>query len=429
MKQHFLLKRGYVVVFLLLAIGLFYVACETKKPTAMDTTGQIATIARGQTYSFETIKPELQKLLDYLISNPQIITPEVLAKAAERHATVADLGLGDKFPGEFPLENGNTFEVYVELFDGSVGAGASIEDAEVYFTLDLDRYPDDAELTDRGSTYTFQARAAATTHNMSKGLLVKEGSIQQLSLKSTTEKVSYLLFFVGGEERLSQTNEKMNYLEMNAKASGLTTTQQVEPPPPPPPSDPTIYVWLVRLTFDADNDWGDEEFELYYGSGDDATNPFEPSTTWLFDGRSHVDASGISRFFPDVNSRDVTYELEHAIALAPYGSDFKLVAIEDDCSAGAHKNRHDGGGKHYHYIYGRNFWQTSFEGEFPFWIHDDCTNDDDIYTESAIASRPISTWGCVYVNPKGEFSDVKYVIRKGTVANADDNFDDFPNCN
>jgi len=417
------LKHGYMLVLLLAAIGSLYVGCETQKPTAIETTKQIAGIAKGQTYSFETIKPELQKLLDYVKSNPQIITPAVLAQTAERHATVADLGLTDKFPSEFPLDNGNTFEVYLELFDGSVGAGATIEDAEAYFTLDLDRYPDEAELTDHGSMHTFRAHVANTAHNMSKGLLAK-GSNPQLGLKSTTEKVHYLLFFVGGEERISDVNEERIHQETTATISGFSKSQG---------ADPTIYVWLVELEFKADNDWGDEEFELYYGDGTSATNPFSPSTNWRFDGRSHVDASGVSRVFPDINKGGTTYsvpkDMPHAIAIGRSASDFRLVAIEDDCSAGAHKNDHHSGGKHYEYIFGRSVWQIPFEGQYPFWIHDDCSNNDEIYTESAIAHEIFSTWGCVYIEPKGEFSDVKYRIRKGTVADADDNFKDFPSCN
>lgn len=419
MNRHSFLKSGYTVVAVLAVVGSCYMACETKRPTSTETTSHISTVVKGKIYSFETIKPELQKLLDYLISNPQIITPAALAKAAERHATVADLGLSDKFPGEFPLENGNTFEVYVELFDGSVGAGASIEDAEVYFTLDLDRYPDDAELSDRGSTHTFQAHMAATAYNMSKGLLAKEESSQQLSLQSTTEKVNYFLFFVGGEERLSDANEEKIYQEMVVSASARSKSQQF---------DPTIYVWLVRLYFNADNDWGDEEFELYYGNGSGATNPFGASTIWLFDGRSHVDASGVSRFFPDVNTRDVLYKIPHAIALAPYTSSFKCVAIEDDCSSGAHKNDHSGGGKHNHYVFGVNIATGFFQGQFPFWIHDDCSNDDDIYTESVIAHPGLTTPGCGIFYPRGEFSDVVYTLRRGTVANADSNWAGAPSC-
>jgi len=414
MKQHSLLKRGYVVVFLLVAIGLFYVACETKKPTAIDTTGQIASIARGQTYSFETIKPELQKLLDYLKSNPQIITRAVLAKAVERHATVADLGLSDKFPGEFLLENGNTFEVYVELFDGSVGAAATIEDAEAYFTLDLDRYPDDAELTDRGSIYTFRAHVAATAHNMGKGLLAKEGSNPQLGLKSTTEKVNYLLFFVGGEERLSSERDEQIYQEMVAKVPGLAKAQQ---------SSETFYLWLTQLYFDADNDWGNEEFELYSAIGTDATVPFEANTNWRFDGGNHTDFSGVSRSFRDVNDRDVLYVFSHPIAIAYGNSIFKRAAIEDDCTAGSHKNAHHGGGKHNHYMYGVDIINGLFSGSFPFWIHDDCSNNDDIYTESMITHPGYSTPECGVFKPKGdEFSDVIYYLRLGTVTQADRNW-------
>jgi len=165
-KQRQLLKLGYLMALLLIVASLIYVACDTKKPTsAIESDSAIAVLNKSTPYTIETIKPELKKLLAYLKQNPKLITPQVLAEAAERHATINDLGLSAKFPSAFPIENGNTFEVYIELFNGSVGAGFSIEDADAYFALDIDRYPEDAEVADPDNVKNFKAYCAATEHN------------------------------------------------------------------------------------------------------------------------------------------------------------------------------------------------------------------------------------------------------------------------
>jgi hypothetical protein len=87
MKQRHLLKLGYLVALILVAASLIYVACDTKKPTSGEsqTEGAIAFLNKSTSYTIETVKPELRKLLAYLKRNPQTITPAVLAKAAERH--------------------------------------------------------------------------------------------------------------------------------------------------------------------------------------------------------------------------------------------------------------------------------------------------------------------------------------------------------
>jgi hypothetical protein len=137
-------------------------------------------------------------------------------------------------------------------------------------------------------------------------------------------------------------------------------------------SDPsTIYYWITAIKLDEDLDSGsDEEFEIYYASypGTGTTGAFNYSTLFYFDGISHVDASGVSRYYSDVNNSNNTYYLPHAIAVEVLTPDsptgFKLGAIEDDCSKAVHKNDHHGGGYHNHVLYVDNIDVTNdtFDG-------------------------------------------------------------------
>jgi len=281
-KQRQFLKLGYVMALSLIVASLIYVACDTKKPTsAIESDGAIAVLNKSTSYTIETIKPELKKLLAYLNRNPQIITPAVLAKAAERHATINDLGLNGKFPTGFPLENGNTFEVYIELFNGSVGAGTSIEDTDAYFVLDIDRYPAEAEVADPDNLHDFVAYAAATEHNKRKGLFQSPESRRQLALDSTTQKVDYLLFFVGGEEYLSNANQARLYQQWLNSKPGIAKAQL---------SADTEYWWITKIKLDKKKDSSSEEFELYYGSTGYETDPFNYFALLLFNGTYQNDA-------------------------------------------------------------------------------------------------------------------------------------------
>jgi hypothetical protein len=414
MKQRQLLKLGYIVALVLFAASLIYVACDTKKPTSSESqVGRtIAVLDKTTYYTIETIRPELKKLLAYLIHNPQIITPAVLAKAAERHATIKDLGLESKFPVEFPLDNGNRFEVYVELFDGSIGKGATIEDAEAYFTLDLDRYPEDAGVADPDDIKSFNAYVAATEHNRGEGLYTGDESRRQLAIDSTTQIVNYLLFFIGGEERLSRENEERNYhLWLNSHSKARKAQN----------NDSTKYFWLTYITVYRDNDTGNDEFEMYYSNSGAQNNPFAATTTMIFDGSWHKDASGDYRFFPDINGPGTKILAPpNYIAIEIVDPDnplgFKLAAIEDDCSTGQHKNHHSGGGFSNQYLYGMYIDDGSpFSDFFPFSILDDCTNNDDMYPSSCTLSHGGAS-ECEWSIPPG--SDVVIFMRKGTVDQA-----------
>jgi hypothetical protein len=414
MKQRQLLKLGYIVALVLAVASLINVACDTKKPTSSESQaeGTIAVLDKTTSYTIETIKPELKKLLAYLIRNPQIITPAVLAKAAERHATIRELGLESKFPVEFPLGNGNRFEVYVELFDGSIGKGATIEDAEAYFTLDLDRYPEDAGVTDPDDIKSFNAYVAATEHNRGKGLYTGDESRRQLAIDSTTQIVNYLLFFISGEERLSPENEERQYQVWLNSRPNLSKAQS---------DTSAVYFWVSFINVSLDNDVGNDEFEMYYSSSGVQNDPFAATTTMIFDGSWHKDATGDYRLFPDINGPG-TYILAPPNYIAveivdpdsPLG--FKLAAIEDDCSTGQHKNHHSGGGFSNQCLLGMYIDNsTPISGYFPFWILDDCTNNDDMYSNSCTQS-----WGgapeCVWSVPP--ISHVVIFMRKGTINQA-----------
>lgn len=414
-KQRQLLKLGYVMALLLIVASLIYVACDSKNPTSVQSEGDmIAVLNMSTSYTFETIKPELKKLLAYLNGNPQIITPAVLAKAAKRYATINDLGLSEKFPIGFPLDNGNTFEVYIELFDGSVGNGVTIEDADAYFTLDLDRYPEDAGVADPDHPpLAFEANVAATTHNKRKGLYRDETARQKLMLKSATQKVDYLLLFVGGEERLSKANEQQIYQQWLNHNPGLAKAQ----------ADPaTQYYWLTFIYLDDDQDFGNEEFEMYYGPNgyNDAGSPFDATTLFVFDGQYRGDKSGGIRLYPDINGTG-GYILSppNYIAVEIVNPDspagFKLCAIEDDCTPSKHKN--DGQGTHWHNLNVEDIdteikdWRT-----YLFTILDDCVNDDDIYPNSGTVSFGNGSY-CEWSTPDGNY--VQIFMRKGTIAEAE----------
>jgi len=308
MKRHFF--SG-----LLLALSLlFLAACESQRPVSSDTSSEIAALEKGKAYTIESIKPELRKLLDFLKSNPHMITPEVLAKAAERHATITDLGLGDRFPTEFPLENGNTFEVYIELSDWSAEVGSSFEEADAYFALDMDRYPEEAGIADPDEKKDFTLHAAATEHNKRKGLYTGVDSRHQLSINQDNPQVDYLLIFVGGEERLSAANEKFRYEEFLNSRPGLKKAEA---------SADAEYWWLTKIKVLVDRDTGaNDEFELYYGpnGSDGSGNPFNSTTGFIFDGTYRYDASATLVQFPDINGTG-TFTPNHPIAIEVYDPD------------------------------------------------------------------------------------------------------------
>lgn len=229
--------------------------------------------------------------------------------------------------------------------------------------------------------------------------------------------MDYLLFFVGGEDRLSLENEERITHEMFSERQKLAKVQQTQD---------TNYIWLTQIQVKKDKDYGNDEFELYYSSSYtcESWGPFQSSTNFRFDGGSHTDFSGYSRSFPDINGEG-TYEPSHAIAVATY-SQFKLDGIEDDHTAGAHKNDHTSGGKHQEN--GMDFIELDLSDDgytehedWSFWfsIHDDVTNDDDIYNDGLIR---YTGYGAPPEDTHNEYvtSDINYWLRLGTVSQADE---------
>ncbi|MBN2009353.1 hypothetical protein JW960_08400 [candidate division KSB1 bacterium] len=404
------------MVFLVLMTAIFFMtACNKQQPNDVKMEPGVERLAKAGPYTLESIQPELKKLMKYLKRNPEFITPEVLTRTADRHATISDLGLTDRFPETLPLDNGNTFEIYIELFDGSVGSGKSVEDAEVYLTLDVDRFAESAGFKEQGNGYSFQAEVAATLLNRKKGVFKDDDSVKELTISDKHKNVEFLWFLVGGEERLSPENEERNYQDMLAGNPGLAKAQE---------STTTVYFWLTKLKLKADKDWGsNEEFELYYHWWYNAGRyyAFPATTEFIFDGGVHMDFSGNDRWFPDVNEENGYYVMSHPIAVAvPTDYTWKIAAVEDDYDKGEHKNSEwQGTGLHYQYMHGLEIdinGNISIEGAYFYWILDDPNNDDDVYENSLITENGNN---CVQNNEwEIDTPHVTYWLRKGTVAQA-----------
>ncbi|MCI0513006.1 hypothetical protein L0128_07345 [candidate division KSB1 bacterium] len=188
------------LIWMIVFVLLIHLACENEISNLVGSKNQSINLKKASTYTYETIKPELNRLLFHLKTHPALLTSNCITKAAERFVTVAELGLKDHFSEAFLLNNGNTFKVYVELFNGSVGNPTNIEATEVYFALDVDRYPTESAFREDNHNLQFKAHVAATAYNQKKGLYQDENSQVWLTLNSNTQKVNYLLFFVGGED-------------------------------------------------------------------------------------------------------------------------------------------------------------------------------------------------------------------------------------
>ncbi|MEK7727253.1 MAG: hypothetical protein AAB354_02505 [candidate division KSB1 bacterium] len=408
------MKRRFFSGLLLALSILFLLACESQRPVSSDSSSEIAVLEKGKTYTIESIKPELRKLLDFLKRNPQIITPEVLAKAAERHATITDLGLSEKFPTEFPLENGNTFEVYIELFDGSVGVGNSIEDAQAYFTLDLDRYPEEAGIADPDNVTSFTVHVAATEHNKQKGLNTSADHRRQFSFDQNNPQADYLLILVGGEERLSQANKERRHQEFLDSRPGLAKT-----------SSDTEYWWIVKIRMLDDRDFGgNDEVEMYYGpnGSDGSGNPFESTTGFQFDGGYNFDRTGTQKQFPDINGTGVwnllsgNYDPIAIEVLTPDSpAGFKVCFIEDDCAATVHKGGNGTSLSKSLNVYDLDVFDD-FTRTYTFSLGGGCTDADDIYPNSGTISFGNAPDGCAFSWPSS--AHVKMCLRKGTIVQA-----------
>jgi len=418
------IKSFFVILGLVLLASLIP-GCESNQPNLVNPVSSEEGLSKASVVDFPTIETHLNKLMQHLCQSPNILTTERIRRAAERHITLSDLQLDDQFVREFQLKDGNTFEVNIELFQGSSENELSTESTPVYFILDPDRFPGASQFIEEVGGATFQANVAATKLNQSKGLYQNPSSQKQLFLSSKSQKVDYLLFFVGGEEVVSRENEERLYQEMLANRPGLA--KALSP-------TTTLYIWLTGIKPKVDKDYGSDEFELYSCDNPSTYSwyPFHASTALIFDGNTHMDLSGYQRYFPDVNGTNCYICTEHPIAVAWY-SDFKLSAIEDDDGKGAHKNaetttsKHQENGMDIMQISG-SICSPSPDNPFGFWysVLDDVTNDDDIYTDGLIR------WLGYNSSPENQHTwyktnDVCYCLRLGTIYQAAE-WGDAPPC-
>ncbi|MBN2088737.1 hypothetical protein JW964_03950 [candidate division KSB1 bacterium] len=413
-KHHLRKLKLSITMILLFVTGLniFNFSCNKQNPASTELERNMEALKKPATYTFETIRPELEKILTFLIQNPNIMTPTILARAVEGYVTIDDIGLTSKFPTQFCLDNGNIFEVCFEIFRGSRDNASNIENTDAYITLDLDRYPAYSGLSRMENGAGFTAFAAATEHNKQKGLYQDSKNQHQLNLRSNSEKVNYLLIFVGGEEKESVEFVNNGIQKKNSSNKQMQSTL-------------TEYIWLTKIQLKATKDYSNEEFELYQNTSNASVEryaSFQYFTNLKFNGGEREDLSGYDRVFPDINNTG-TYTPSHAIAVAYSANQWKLVAIEDDYSSGKHWNDVDYS-PDYHQennMYGTNISGSSYStfSNYSFWFRLDGDvqgDDDDIYENSLIRSysTPVPTTETYYPT-----SHVNYWFRRGTVTDAD----------
>jgi hypothetical protein len=84
------------------------------------------------------------------------------------------------------------------------------------------------------------------------------------------------------------------------------------------------YLVLKGINLKVKRDWWNEELELWYGSPVEIYAGYESQTIikngWKFNGNRRIDASGVSRYFSDVNKKDKWY--------ADQGYDVRLMALD-----------------------------------------------------------------------------------------------------
>lgn len=158
----------YGLLFIIFAVINF--SCNTHQPTSLNSETETLDLNKSTGVDYKKIEGELTKLLNHLCQTPQILSPDKIRKAADRHVTISELKLDDKFPAEFRLDDGNIFKVHIELFNGSAANELSIESVPVYFVLDPDRFPNASQYVARGDGGIFTASVAATQFNRSKGI-------------------------------------------------------------------------------------------------------------------------------------------------------------------------------------------------------------------------------------------------------------------
>lgn len=92
----------------------------------------------------------------------------------------------------------------------------------------------------------------------------------------------------------------------------------------------------VRLKVERDG-WTDEEFELWYSKTDGVYNNYGCKYHWKFNGHTRPDASGVLRYFNDVNKKNKWYERpdDQLIRLMALNSTpHFMVPWEDDWNSG-----------------------------------------------------------------------------------------------
>lgn len=167
------------------------------------------------------------------------------------------------------------------------------------------------------------------------------------------------------------------------------------------------------------------EVELYTGrqySGEYYYSGYPPRPSfpvWLFDGDNRNDAAGRDRTFMDINDKRKVYRSTAGIAILRLTSNKKMIiAIEDDKTAGQHKNDESGsdyyGSYHIHdnCVTGWSFDPYGPES-FPsrkFYITGDPSNDDDVFWDSELEKLTINNVpsGYLYIYT----GDFYYKLRK-----------------
>lgn len=151
--------------------------------------------------------------------------------------------------------------------------------------------------------------------------------------------VAYPLVLVTLQDRTEISFQEMSagskifqeHVTTLAKGSVMATANSVAP----------FYLAITKIRLHRAHDDVDfEEFELYVKEGNSSESQFLPTTIHKFDGVRRLDAAGRMVHYPDVNVTETTYVFKQPIALWPLSNTtpISIAPLEDDCSAGQHKN-------------------------------------------------------------------------------------------
>ncbi|NUM81225.1 hypothetical protein HUU42_10500, partial [bacterium] len=156
---------------------------------------------------------------------------------------------------------------------------------------------------------------------------------------------------------------------------------------------PGIYITFISANLRKKNDSGNEEFEVGYSDGPNVTyDAFNATSALRFDGVSRLDAAGVTRLFPDINTATL-YTAQQPIAMrkldgigAP--SAWRLIATEDDAAVGEFY-RYSGEFNGYkpadYYDMADDYLKLNLNSKFNFHDFGSGSFDlDDIYTKTGI---------------------------------------------